>query len=120
MGTLQPDYKRIYTDILNKKYPEKKMRCESILMKEKISVLDVIQLNKEIFGVPDAETARFNQKHRSYNPSDIIEILEYQKKNKLNNIQLALRFKLSRNTVAKWKKMNIVKSGKGECTEKKH
>ena len=103
----QPYYKKIYTDILNKKYPHKKIRCESILMKEKISVLDVIQLNKEIFGVSDAETKRFNQKHRSYTEPDILEILHYQKKHQLNNSQLASHFKISRNTVAKWRKLKI-------------
>lgn len=45
-----------------------------------------------------------SRRHHSYDLASIIDILEYQKKNQLNNIQLANHFKLSRNTVAKWKK----------------
>lgn len=44
-----------------------------------------------------------NQKYRSYDKATIIEILNYQKKNSLNNTQLSNHFKLSRNTVTKWK-----------------
>lgn len=102
---MKPHYKKIYTDILERKYPDKKNECKVLLGKEHLSVLDVIQLNKQIFGLPNAKTEIFNQKHRSYSQSDIVEILDYQKKNGLNNVQLALHFKLSRNTVAKWKKL---------------
>ena len=104
---MRPDYKKIYTDILDKKFPEKKSQYMLILQKKELSVLDVIRLNNDIFGVSDSETELFNQKHRSYSETDIIEILEYQKKHRLNNIQLAKHFKLSRNTVSKWKKMKF-------------
>ena len=93
-----PNYKRIYSDILKKKYPEKIEYCNSILQKTKLSTLDIIQLNEKIFG---SNSPRL----RSYSKSDILKILDYQKKHKLNNSQLANHFKLSRNTVAKWKKM---------------
>lgn len=94
-----PDYKRIYSDILTIKYPHKISECEGILSKKTVSVLDVIKLNTIIFG-----SFKDNQKHRSYDKATIFEILNYQKKNKLNNSQLALHFKLSRSTIAKWKK----------------
>lgn len=104
----QPNYKRIYTDLIQKKHPEKEIVCQSILRKEKLSVLDIIKVNQIIFGNSSKETEADNQKHRSYNQSTIVEILKYQKKNNLNNSQLALHFKLSRNTVAKWKRMYAV------------
>jgi|SRR6218665_412683 len=97
---MKPDYKRIYSDILTKKYPHKREERKTLLAKESLSVLGIIELNKKIFGIPDKE----NQKHHSYSKSDILYILDYQKKHKLNNLQLANHFKLSRNTVAKWKK----------------
>lgn len=103
-----PHYKKIYTDILNKKHPDKKEECKTLLDKENLSVLDVIKLNRIIFGFVDKETESFNQKHRSYTKSDILQILNHQKKYNLNNTQLALHFKLSRNTVTKWKKMFLV------------
>lgn len=98
----EPNYKRIYTDILKKKFPEKITVCSSILAKEKLSVLDVIKLNNMMFG---CEMDSENQKHRAYDVNTIYEILDYQKKHHLNNVQLSLHFKLSRNTVAKWKKI---------------
>ncbi|WBV53792.1 helix-turn-helix domain-containing protein [Chryseobacterium gambrini] len=94
-----PDYKRIYSDILVAKFPHKISECQTILSKKTISVLDVIKLNTIIFGF-----FQENQKHRSYDRATIFEILDYQKKNKLNNSQLALHFKLSRSTIAKWRK----------------
>ena len=96
-----PNYKRIYSDILTKRYPEKKEVCNPIIEKANLSVFDVIMLNEKIFG---ANTS-YNKKLRSYSKSDIIRFLDYQKKYNLNNSQLANHFKLSRNTVAKWKKM---------------
>ncbi|WP_317126520.1 helix-turn-helix domain-containing protein [Chryseobacterium nematophagum] len=75
---------------------------------KELSVLDVIQLNKIIFGPVDKETEEFNQSHRSYTVSSIFQILDFQKKNKLNNTQVALYFKLSRHTVAKWKKKYLI------------
>lgn len=101
----RPYYKRIYIDILEKKYPEKKEDCKIFLDKDYLSVCDIIELNRKIFGSQDKDAEDFNQKHRSYNPTDILEILTYQKKNNLNNSQLSDHFKLSRNTISKWKKI---------------
>lgn len=98
-----PNYKCIYNDIL-KMYPEKENKCRFILNKTTISSLDIITLNNIIFENKDVETEIFNQKHKSYDENTIKEILEYQKKYKLNNSQLALHYKLSRNTVRVWKK----------------
>lgn len=101
---IKPDYKKIYSDLLSKKYPHKSEECSILLNKDDLSILDIINLNKKIFGNQDVEIAKENQKHRSYNKETILQILEYQNKNRLNNTQLANHFHLSRNTVAKWKK----------------
>ena len=100
-----PDYKKIYEDILNIKYPEKKEICQDILNKITLSTFDVIALNEKIFDKKNINIKSFNQKYRSYSKTDILRILDYQKKHNLNNAQLANHFKLSRNTIAKWKKM---------------
>ncbi|UWX59487.1 helix-turn-helix domain-containing protein [Chryseobacterium oranimense] len=105
MEKLAPDYKKIYTDIIFKKCPEKYKLCDFILQKKALSVLDVIKLNQLIFSFEGQEIAQFNQKHRSYDEASILEILEFQRKNGYNNTELADKFKLSRNSVAKWKKM---------------
>lgn len=93
-----PDYKQIFWDILNLKYPEKKEICEPFFKKQHLSAFDIIRLNEKIFG---SESPRL----RSYSKSDILKILDYQKKHNLNNSELANHFRLSRNTVTKWKEM---------------
>ncbi|MFP3596011.1 helix-turn-helix domain-containing protein [Chryseobacterium sp. SIMBA_029] len=105
MEKLAPNYKKIFQDIISNKYPEKSERCRSILQKKVLSVLDVINLNQMIFATEDQGTAEFSRKQRSYDESSILEILAYQKRNGYNNTQVASKFKLSRNSVAKWKKI---------------
>ncbi|PWN60062.1 transposase [Chryseobacterium oncorhynchi] len=105
MKTQIPDYKRIYKDILLVKFPEKIQDCETFMNKSQLSFLDVINLNKLIFGEDSSKSFdKFNQRHRSYDKSTILQILEFQKRKRLSNIQLAIHFKLSRNTIAGWKK----------------
>ena len=100
-----PNYKQIFKDILDRKYPEKRNACENILNKTTLSIVDVIEINTKIFGKGIINNS---QKFRSYKKSDILNILDYQKENGLNNSQLANHFRLSRNTVSKWKKLFLV------------
>lgn len=100
-----PDYRRIYEDMIMKKCPEKADLFSSILGKKKLSYFDVLGLSTIISGIQKKETVIFNQMHKSYNNETIKEILEYQNNNNLNNSQLAIHFKISRNTIAKWKKI---------------
>ncbi len=102
-----PDYHRIFSDIIRFKHPEKKDLCAKLLNQPVLSVLDIIDLNNKIFGSGSKSTQTLSQKHRSYNKSAILQMLDYQRKNGLNNSQLANYYKLSRNTVTKWKKLFI-------------
>lgn len=104
----RPDYKRIYSDLIKVKYPEKKEICDHLLSKVDLSVLDIININQILFNKSSMENTQFNQRHRSYNKSTIFQILEYQRENKLNNSQLARHFKLSRNTITKWKNQFLI------------
>lgn len=98
------NYKTLYTDIIHDLYPNKKALCQNILNKNNLSIFDILELNKLIFG--ECKTSNsFNQKFKSYSKKDILFILDYQKQNGLTNSQLASHFKMSRNTVAKWKKI---------------
>lgn len=99
---IYPNYNRIYKDLIELKYPEKKVICEVYLQKKVLSALDVIKLNYLLFS---DESDSFNQKLRSYDEKAILEILLFQKINELNNTQVASYFKLSRNTITKWKKV---------------
>ncbi len=99
-----PDYHKIYMDMIRIRYPEKASKCNPILQKGSLNRMDVIRLNTIISG-NKTEKIRENQKLKSYDKKTIMHILDYQKKHGLNNIQLARHFKMSRNTVAKWKKL---------------
>ncbi|WP_300687935.1 helix-turn-helix domain-containing protein [Chryseobacterium sp.] len=101
----QPNYHRIYSDIIIRSFPHKKEECEKLLRKKYLSVIDILELNKKIFGAKAKETSKQNQKHRSYNKSDIIQILDYQKTHKMNNSQVAKHFGLSKNSMTKWRKI---------------
>jgi DNA-binding transcriptional regulator YiaG len=100
-----PDYRKIYQDMIRMKYPEKELLCSPILNKKNIDLLDIIRLNAIIAGKSDKKKIQDNQKLKSYDRNTILKILHYQKKYNLNNTQTADYFILSRNTVAKWKKL---------------
>lgn len=104
MKTTGPNYKLIFSDIMDIKFPDQKIDCNNLLSKPELSALDILELNKKIFETSGRSSAIAIQKHRSYSKSTILEILNYQQKNRLNNSQLASHFKLSRNSIAKWKR----------------
>ena len=105
MKQKSPNYKNIYCDLLAKKYPEKLPDFQNILNKDVLNELDILAISKQLSA--SKETDSENGKYKSYSKSTILKILDYQKKNKLNNVQLANHFSLSRNTIAKWKKVFI-------------
>ncbi|GEN73282.1 MULTISPECIES: helix-turn-helix domain-containing protein [Chryseobacterium] len=101
-----PDYKKIYTDIIEEKFPDKMNNFRIMQKIETINtVIDIIALNRMIFGKQELLVESKNQKLRSYDQRSILNILEYQKKNKLNNTQTANYFRMSRNTLSKWKRI---------------
>jgi hypothetical protein len=99
-----PNYKQIYHDFIAAKCPDKREFVKGYLSKESLSLSDVLKINAIIFldGISES------QKFKSYDKQAIIEILDYQKKYRLNNSQLASHFKLSRNTVTKWKRIFLI------------
>ncbi|MGG5208014.1 helix-turn-helix domain-containing protein [Chryseobacterium sp. MIQD13] len=103
----RPNYRKIYIDLINEKYPEKKHLLDT-LKDEQWLAIDVIKINDRLFNHQDKQKNTLSQKHRSYDKQTIFRILDYQKKNKLNNVQLARVFNISRNSVAKWKKLFLI------------
>lgn len=100
----RPNYKRIFKDIIQLKFPEKENELNPFFEKEQLSALDVIRLNQLLFNSNKKQQQAKNSKYKSYTKTDILKILEYQKKHNLTNIELAKEFKMSRNTITKWKK----------------
>jgi len=103
-----PDFQKIYGEIIELFHPEKKEVCQFYLNRSNWSSMDVITVNNIIFGQKSSkESFAFNQKHRAYDEKTILQILQYQKKNNLNNAEVARHFKLSRNTLFRWKKKMV-------------
>lgn len=99
------DYKKLYTEMIFEKYPQKASACGTILKKKEFTVMDVIRLNKIISS---GKAQNINQKYKSYDRNAIFEILEYQKKHRLNNVATARHFNISRNTLGNWKKQFLI------------
>lgn len=107
-----PDFQKIYSEIIEIYHPEKKKECSFYLNRTDWSSLDVITVNNIIFAQKSSkESFAFNQNHRAYDEKTILQILQYQKQHKLNDAQVSLHFKLSRNTLLKWKKKCVKKHG---------
>jgi hypothetical protein len=98
-----PNYKKIYQDMIDINYPDKKETCKTLLSKEQMTIFDVMKINEIIFG--SKIDHNHNSKYKAYTKKNILHILNYQRKENMNNVQLAKHFKISRNTIAKWKKI---------------
>lgn len=98
------NYQQIFKDIISSKYPEKQEEYFPLLEKRNLSAIDILKINQKIFGT---ENKSDNQKHRSYTKSDILKILDFQKKHHLNNSELSKHFGISRNTITKWKRIFV-------------
>ncbi|WP_413533890.1 helix-turn-helix domain-containing protein [Empedobacter brevis] len=96
----KPNYQKIYQDIIERKFPEKIQQTKKLLTKE-MDTLDVIKISE----ILNAKKTTENQKHKSYDLDSIFKILNIQKKNNYTNTFIANEFKISRNTVAKWRKI---------------
>ncbi|PQA94426.1 transposase [Chryseobacterium shigense] len=99
-----PDFKLIYTDIINEKFPDK---INNPVIRSKLNTLhtavDVLKFNILVFGQPENTVLSKSQRLRSYDERSIRDILEYQRKNRLTNTETGSHFKISRNTIARWK-----------------
>ncbi|MDR6372351.1 AraC-like DNA-binding protein [Chryseobacterium bernardetii] len=101
---ISPNYIAIYQDIIKIKYPEKEEKCKNLLQKHKLTTREVILLNTMIFGNEQPSPHKKNSKFRSYDKETVEYIIEYQNRNNLNLSQTSKHFKMSRNTLSKWRK----------------
>jgi len=100
-----PNYTKIYRDLIIDKFPDKLESNEMKIFfsKTEHSNLDIIHINDFIYNHTSTNHSE-NQRLRSYDKKSIMKILKYQKANHLSNSYISLHYKLSRNTVAQWKK----------------
>ncbi|WP_345989982.1 helix-turn-helix domain-containing protein [Chryseobacterium sp. Chry.R1] len=101
----QPNYKLIYSEMISEMYPENEKIFLPFFEKDELDMLDVIRIENLISRLNKNTGKEISGRHRSYDKKTILQILDFQKKNNYNNTELARHFKLSRNTIAKWKKL---------------
>ncbi|MFY7815218.1 MAG: helix-turn-helix domain-containing protein [Chryseobacterium taeanense] len=102
-----PNYRKIYEDMIAKKYPDKAEACRNILNKKTLRTIDIMMLNNIIVGFDKYDIEK-NQRLKSYDKDTAFEILQHQKKHNLNDTQTAKHFNISRNTLGSWKKKFMV------------
>jgi hypothetical protein len=95
-----PNYQKIYSDLLKCKGLEKEISIPPL-----DKSIDIIKFNNLISKTVGEKKSYITQQSKSYDEESIIVLLRYQKEYDLNNTQLANEYRLSRNTVAKWKKI---------------
>ncbi|WP_128330398.1 helix-turn-helix domain-containing protein [Apibacter sp. HY039] len=102
----KPNYKKIFIDIIKKKCPEKLTDSTVLNRLNNLNTsLDIIEFNEYLFPVANVKSIKSNQRLKSFDDKSIMKILIYQKQNELSNSELANKFKLSRNSIQKWKKI---------------
>ncbi|WP_265131064.1 helix-turn-helix domain-containing protein [Chryseobacterium oranimense] len=104
---MRPNYTKIYQDIIFDRFPEKITDPQiTKLISDLKTAEDVIVFNEILFE--KEENSSENQQLRSYDKKTIEKILKYQKKYNLSNSHISLEYKVSRNTIAKWKKIFVI------------
>lgn len=99
-----PNYKKIYHDMLMASNPSKLDIKEVANKINNIkAAIDVTNLNEMLFGSNVQSTNEINQNLKAYDEQSVMKILRYQKEYKLNNTQTAITFKLSKNTLCRWR-----------------
>jgi len=113
-----PNYSRIYRDLIVKKFPDKLHGCTVLLSKENLTFFEILRINELLFGKKNKEQESQEQRYRAYDKQTILRIMRYQNQKKLNDKELAVHFKLSRNTIRRWKKVFADYMVKSVCLDK--
>ncbi|MDC8106752.1 MULTISPECIES: helix-turn-helix domain-containing protein [Chryseobacterium] len=101
---MRPNYSKIYHDMLRLEHPDK---LEEPKIKELLKRLntsdDVLKFNERIFE-QSKESSKNNQKLKTYDKKTMLKLLQYQKKHGFSTSYMSKKYKISRTTIAKWKK----------------
>lgn len=101
---MKPNYRKIYQDMLKLEHPEK-LKDPKIkeLLKKLNTTEDVLNFNEKIFK-QSKESEKNNQKLKTYDKKTMLKLLEYQQKHGFSTSYMSKKYKISRTTIAKWKK----------------
>lgn len=102
---MKPNYSKIYHDLLLEEHPEK---LKDVKIKDLLQNLntsdEVIKFNEKLFK-QSKESLENNQKLRTYDKETMLKVLMYQKQHGLSSNYMSKKHKMSRTTLAKWKKI---------------
>jgi len=102
---MKPNYTQIYHDLLLKENPEKLKDLKVKKLLQNLNTSDeVIKFNEKFFK-QSKESLENNQKLRTYDKETMLKILMYQKKHGFSSNYISKKYKISRTTIAKWKKI---------------
>lgn len=73
------------------------------LLKNLKTTEDVLNFNELVFK-QSKESLRNNQKLKTYDKKTMLKLLQYQKKHGFSTSFMSKKYKISRTTLAKWKK----------------
>jgi hypothetical protein len=107
LNRMKPNYTKIYKDLIAyRKLYDRMTPAIADRINNIKTAKDILDIENYLFGNMTGENEQnINQQLKSYDEESIREILNDQKKNNLNNTQLAIKHNLSRNTVTRWKKV---------------
>jgi response regulator of citrate/malate metabolism len=102
---MRPNYSKIYHDLLQSEYPEKLKDVKVTELLQNLNTSDeVIKFNEKLFK-QSKESLENNQKLRTYDRETMLKILMYQKQHGFSSNYISKKYKISRTTIAKWKKI---------------
>jgi response regulator of citrate/malate metabolism len=102
---MKPNYSKIYHDLLQAEHPEKLKDAKVRELLKNLNTSDeVIKFNEKIFK-QSKESQENNQKLRTYDKETMLKILMYQKQHGFSSNYISKQYKISRTTIAKWKKI---------------
>ena len=64
---------------------------------------DVLKFNERLFE-QSKESSKNNQKLKTYDKKTMLKLLQYQRKHGFSTSYMSKKYKISRTTIAKWKK----------------
>jgi response regulator of citrate/malate metabolism len=102
---MRPNYTKIYEDMLKQDYPDKLKDPKILTLLKKLNTTeDILKFNDKLFE-QSRESQQNNQKLKTYDKKTMLKLLQYQKKHEFSTSYMSRKYKISRTTLAKWKKM---------------
>lgn len=102
---MRPNYTKIYQDMLKQDYPDKLKDPKILTLLKKLNTTeDILKFNDKVFE-QSRESQQNNQKLKTYDKKTMLKLLQYQKKHEFSTSYMSRKYKISRTTLAKWKKM---------------